>query len=487
MPVEVRFEDHAAHLDVILENALADAAAWRASSLPMHGWVHRSRHTTRCGWTIASRAMGASDDQFVCVGTHPTTSLDSIRDALYADCTRDFHAQAAVLHGDALVDAAVLSVHASHRVGSRFVGVKSVQLQIKPAESTTPTLNYVYVESSGMCVDADGRETYFVVTEPISHHERVSCVKLYRAARRGGVDVVVLAHVQHPLLPLRAMVPWKDMNIVIPRAFSKDLLALTKEAVAYEALVLTTGPFASVWDHTSKQCHVCRKTCGGLWRRRRHHCRCCGAVVCRPCAVLLHCVNRPTTASGGAKTRGRFFAKTTSIAMQPTMTVEKFCARCYVDAKDMSRKHRSATVPVAAAPHQPSRLRTMSNDEWRRRRPSHVTSSSASATSSAIELETPSTMEWWKRCRDRLESSGAAASWVSTTVAEEHPSDVSFVSSPLKDEMAARMEVVNESIAVQCLLLSTMTNIIIATPHSCASGRGECRRIVTSADDVDID
>ncbi|CAK4679940.1 unnamed protein product [Aphanomyces euteiches] len=250
MRVDIHYEEHMAHMEYILKNALADAANWISHGFKA-GW---SIDVDKHGWRVCSRvkAKEATEQKFVCMGKL-YASVSALRDAFYADCDRDLHALAAVVHGDMLIDTSVLSVHARRTPEDpgRFFGVKSMKLSAKGSESSQRALHYVYLEYTGTYVDPQGRATFYIITEPIKQHaaEKVSVVKLYRERADGAtVDAFVRAHV-HTQAAGPVMTLWKEMNMHVPQSLTKDFFPLTKEGSVYESLVLATGPFAPLWDY----------------------------------------------------------------------------------------------------------------------------------------------------------------------------------------------------------------------------------------------
>ncbi|ETW06834.1 hypothetical protein H310_02971 [Aphanomyces invadans] len=453
---------HARHMEFILKKALADTAKWTRHSVKK-GWsVDVDRH----GWRVCSRSLSSSHSSppkrmVVCLGCHHTT-LSSIREGLYADNSRDYLAMAAVLHGSTLFDAAVLNVHSTRTKDDpgQFLGVKSLQVTVA---ANKPPLSYLFLEFSGTCVDPDGRVTFFVLTEPIlaastsCPTEAVSCVKLYRARPdSAGVDVLVRAHFftdgsaqQH----LPKMTAWRGMSMTIQTLLVKDVGVLLQESSLYESLVLTTGAFAPEWDFATKRCNVCEKKCQ-FWNRH-HHCRCCGHVMCGGCLVKLYCVDRSSKSK-----------QHKSVKKAKSLTEEKFCMKCWVRARGDSRKPTSP--PVQSVRHALDTL--------------HPT---MSALETLVRVDAPNTAsiaDWWKSARDEDSFSNLSTSWMSTCADPMHDLPLSTVSasyrsqmsrinsfnlltaSSSKEEIAARMDEVNESIALQTMMLSTMTNIL--TPRS---------------------
>ncbi|CAK4081232.1 unnamed protein product [Aphanomyces euteiches] len=450
MRVDIHYEEHMAHMEYILKNALADAANWISHGFKA-GW---SIDVDKHGWRVCSRvkAKEATEQKFVCMGKL-YASVSALRDAFYADCDRDLHALAAVVHGDMLIDTSVLSVHARRTPEDpgRFFGVKSMKLSAKGSESSKRALHYVYLEYTGTYVDPQGRATFYIITEPIKQHaaEKVSVVKLYRERADGAtVDAFVRAHV-HTQAAGPVMTLWKEMNMHVPQSLTKDFFPLTKEGSVYESLVLATGPFAPLWDYGRKNCNVCDKKCN-MWRRR-HHCRCCGLIMCSGCTVKLHCVNRPSKKKKATK----------------AVAQEKFCTRCWVEARTVARKPRCVTAsstPIesheSALPEDPS-----PEEDF------------------VLLIDPPSkitTAEWWQSMRDLNPNCGPVwngdeASVVSVMSSHHRRTsrlhNFNLITTPSsKEEIAAMMDEMNESIAVQSMLIHTMSSIMTPrSPLTCSS------------------
>ncbi|ETV87062.1 hypothetical protein, variant [Aphanomyces astaci] len=357
------YEKHLGNMERIATLALAGRSGWdKATATPAHGW---SRLTDNAGWQVLSlQAPSPGVHEYLCFGTL-RTSLVALQHAFYVKNTYEFRALSAVMYEDTIADAALLNI--THRqtaadVG-QFFGVKYLKLLVQVLNEEDQEQEYVYLEFSGTRVDALGRRTWFVVTEPvaiksasdsdpsssisssgnsrgshasepfhksISFGERCSCVKLYRETYDGCVEVTVRTkleagggnpeasvklHGSAAALARKAgqLVFWKSMGVFIPSGLAKDLLSLCRTGCVPESVRLTTGSFAPSWEHGNK-CKVCFKFFNLL--RRKHHCRRCGSSMCSACTVALHCVDRPT------KSR-------TSEAV----AVEKFCKSCLVQAK----------------------------------------------------------------------------------------------------------------------------------------------------------
>ncbi|KAF0686917.1 Aste57867_21311 [Aphanomyces stellatus] len=382
------YEKHVRNMERIAALALDGRSGWdKATATHAHGWSPLAEHM---GWEILSLQQHAGVHEYLCLGTMQT-SIEALQEAFYVKNTYELRAVGAVLYEDAIADAALLNVThpRTDEDPGQFFGVKYLKLIVQVVNEEDQEQEYIYLEFSGTRYDAHGRKTFFVISDPVSirphdvatssHHaalssgERCSCVKLYREAPDGTVQVTIRTKLEPGVAAPKAkkamphhhlhgttsvvttskassanhLVFWKSMGLFIPSGLSKDLLGVSREACAAEARRLTTGPFASSWAHGSK-CHVCFKTFNVF--KRKHHCRRCGSSMCGACSVPLHCVDRPT------KSR-------TSHAL----TVEKFCKTCFVQAKGLAARPSSSlsssstmsstnnnTIPDWDAPRLPS-------------------------------------------------------------------------------------------------------------------------------------
>ncbi|OQR85016.1 SET and MYND domain-containing protein 4 [Achlya hypogyna] len=332
---------HVASMDRTLQRALADTVAWDGGRPPPldHSW---GMPLDKDGWRIYSRTLVQPEgQQYVCTGRLHTT-LDALRAALYTERTAHYRAVAAVLYECALLDAAVLNVSLPRTVADpgQFFGVKVLKLQINPVvgDLDRDQHDFVFLEFACTRQDRMGRPVYCVVTEPVSipdkskveanlSVETLSTVKLYRDMGDGNVAVTIKAHIHAAARKQKAapatMVFWKDMGVYLPRSLTKDLMSVTREAFAFQAVLLTTGTFAMTFSKNNKVCSVCCKGAGLL--KRHGHCQHCGEAMCNACTVKLYCVDRPSR-------------KVTD----KLMLQEKFCKQCFVEAKTLrQRSHRS--------------------------------------------------------------------------------------------------------------------------------------------------
>ncbi|RHY53348.1 hypothetical protein DYB38_006145 [Aphanomyces astaci] len=472
---------HARHMEWIVKNALAESGKWTPQSVK-NGWaVDVDRH----GWRVCSKSLPTSSSvrspskrMVVCHGSHQA-SLSTLRDELYADNTRDYLAMAAVLHGASLYDAAVLDVHSTRTPDDpgHFFGVKWLQLTVA---ANKPPVSFLFLEFTGTCIDPQGRVTLFVVTEPIlashgastsrtttSPTEGVSCVKLYRARPDGHVDVFVRAHYTpgSSTSASRRQLPrtttWRGMDMNIPLSLGKDIGPLLQESSLHESLVLTTGEFSPQWDYSTldwilfnrTRCNVCEKK--GMFWHRHHHCRCCGLVMCSGCFVKLHCVRRPSTPK---------WKKPSSHKSLKAVVEVKFCIKCWVHARTEARKQ-----PASVASVHPALDTTLA------------------ALETIVRVGAPNnatTAEWWKSTREGDCMSSIDTSCMSTSASVDTAYDLplstmsasyrshtcrinsfNLLSTPSsRESMAARMDEMNESIALQTMMLSTMTRIL--TPQT---------------------
>ncbi|CAK4721917.1 hypothetical protein LEN26_006742 [Aphanomyces euteiches] len=328
-----KYDKHLEQLNVILAASLADFGHWM-NSRGKPGW--RLLQDKAVWKLFVGHGSNAVGQKYLCSG-NLKIELPDLRDAMH--CERNFHLRAlgALLYGDNFVDAAILH---SREIGQpaspiQFFGVKSLTLRLpstSPDSRKTSEHTFIYLEYSGTHVDDRGCETYFVLTEPVDIGttvsnrigEKLSNVKLYQTNPDGGVDFTVRCHILRAGMAAakQETIFWKDMNVSVPKLLTKDFLHLGKEETIYQAVVLATGSFAEFWDNESKTCSICSK--GGLFVRQ-HHCRRCGYIMCRACTVKLHCVDRPSK-------------KPTN----KSIILEKFCKRCFVGAKGLSARVRSA-------------------------------------------------------------------------------------------------------------------------------------------------
>ncbi|RHY20815.1 hypothetical protein DYB25_002373 [Aphanomyces astaci] len=414
---------HARHMEWIVKNALAESGKWTPQSVK-NGWaVDVDRH----GWRVCSKSLPTSSSvrspskrMVVCHGSHQA-SLSTLRDELYADNTRDYLAMAAVLHGASLYDAAVLDVHSTRTPDDpgHFFGVKWLQLTVA---ANKPPVSFLFLEFTGTCIDPQGRVTLFVVTEPIlashgastsrtttSPTEGVSCVKLYRARPDGHVDVFVRAHYTpgSSTSASRRQLPktttWRGMDMNIPLSLGKDIGPLLQESSLHESLVLTTGEFSPQWDYSTHK------------------------------------------------------------SLKAVVEV-KFCIKCWVHARTEARKQPASVESVHPA-----------------------LDTTLAALETIVRVGAPNnatTAEWWKSTREGDCMSSIDTSCMSTSASVDTAYDLplstmsasyrshtcrinsfNLLSTPSsRESMAARMDEMNESIALQTMMLSTMTRIL--TPQT---------------------
>ncbi|ETV87067.1 hypothetical protein H257_02073, partial [Aphanomyces astaci] len=262
---------------------------------------------------------------------------------MYTSDSFGFRSVCALLYPAHIEDAALLQVmHTADR--SHFFGVKFVALNAPSVtDEIASTKEFLYAEYSGMCVDAHGVSTYFVLTCPLSVTQglraNAGCVKLYRQKSPFVVDVTTQAIVLQKQPRGRGnrgsvglavqyaqsqghLMYWKPLNVLIPRGLAKDLLSLPHEATLPESRQLTTGSFAEAWGHSQK-CVTCQKSFYLL--RPKHHCRHCGWSMCGNCKTALPCVDR-------ARDDG------------VSVSTEKFCKSCLVQARLAA--HRETQPPI---------------------------------------------------------------------------------------------------------------------------------------------
>ncbi|KAF0686916.1 Aste57867_21310 [Aphanomyces stellatus] len=325
--------------------------------------VHRGYHVVSDtnGWSIFHREMPSSTShEYVAFGMLKT-SLVSIVDALFAKDSFEFRSVAALVYQSHLVDATLLDIVHDRTDANRkqFFGVKYLRLNAPTIDTKESHKEFLYVEMSGMCQDADGRPVLYVVTTPLTNtrvHTNVGSVKLYRARAPLVVDVISRAtlHMAHTSSGGEShgsmhvavthaqsqghLMYWKAMNVFIPRALAKDFVPLSHEAALPEMRRLATGPFAQAWGHSAR-CVTCQKKFHLL--RAKHHCRHCGWSMCGACKVLLPCVDRSN---------------------EGTVSEEKFCKACVVQAKlDVSHEppasetHRDLDAFEAISLYSPER------------------------------------------------------------------------------------------------------------------------------------
>ncbi|KAG9410369.1 hypothetical protein AC1031_018402 [Aphanomyces cochlioides] len=330
------YEKHLAHMERLSNLALNGRSGWdKATATPAHGWISM---THKMGWEILSleKHLAAGVHEYLCLGSMNTT-IEALQDAFYVHNTYEFRALCAVLYDDAIVDAAVLNVTHQRTQDDmgQFFGVKYMKLMVHVMNDEDQEQEYIYLEFAGTRRDALGRKTFFVISDPVavkpgkhslSSGQRCSCVKLYREAPDGSVEVTVRTKLEpgiyskEPASTPRTvlknkqhLVFWKSMGVFIPSGLSKDVLCINREVYAPEARRLTTGPFSHSWQHGSK-CSVCMKAFGLL--RRKHHCRRCGSTVCATCTMSLYCVDRPT-----------------KLRTSQPLAAEKFCKSCLAHAR----------------------------------------------------------------------------------------------------------------------------------------------------------
>ncbi|KDO30283.1 hypothetical protein SPRG_19832 [Saprolegnia parasitica CBS 223.65] len=348
------YEKHLANMERIMALALRGHVGWdRSSATATNGW---DAVADKMGWQLfehkpRDRPTSFEMHEYLAVGSLKT-SIAALQEAFYVKNTHDLRALSGVLYEDTLLDAALLNL--THRRTpedpGQFFGVKYLKLSVQVANQEDVDQEYIYLEFAGTRLDAQGRVTYVIITDPVSvrapeHRqssltfgERCSTVKLYRESSNGTVDVVVRAKLQSSRgLPMASrsqsqiaghfgvnnaaqqckaahLVYWKAMGVFLPGGLVKDLMSLPKETSAPEARRLATGPFSTNWNHASKSCIVCSK--GFNLLRRKHHCRRCGEAVCKGCTVSLYCVDRPT-----------------KLTSSSALAKEKFCKTCFVAAK----------------------------------------------------------------------------------------------------------------------------------------------------------
>ncbi|OQR87105.1 hypothetical protein ACHHYP_09547 [Achlya hypogyna] len=343
-------------MERIMKLALVGKSGWdRESATAANGW---DLVTESLGWQVFAhkprdRPSAFDVHEYLALGSMKT-SIAALQEAFYVKNTYDFRALSALLYEDAILDAALLNLTHSRtdEDPGQFFGVKYLKLSVQVMNMEDQEQEYIYLEFSGTRLDAQGRRTFFCITDPVSirpldnrrtkltYGERCSTVKLYRETLHGTVDVVVRAKLQSArstgptpatqssgrgasnqgaanmvqLCKTGYLVYWRAMGMFIPGGLVKDLTVVLKEASAPEARRLTTGPFAANWNAQSKACIMCQK--GFNLLRRKHYCRRCGEAMCKSCAVGLYCVDRPTKSKSSS-----------------ALAKEKFCKACFVAAK----------------------------------------------------------------------------------------------------------------------------------------------------------
>ncbi|EQC26406.1 hypothetical protein SDRG_15751 [Saprolegnia diclina VS20] len=486
------YAKHMANLDSVLQQALSDHIAWHEPTIVLDSsWA---RPLDKNGWRIfAQTSSSAAKATYVCTG-RLHTNLDALRAAIYNERTPAYRSNCAVLYEGALVDAAVLNVsqRRSPTDAGHFLGVKVLKLAISPVVGDLDTTqhDFVFVEYAGTRRDRHGRETYFVISEPMtdptkpkgasSSKESLATVKLYRTADDGSVAVTVRAVIRFAPKAKKqqasTMVLWKDMGVYLPRSLTKDFLSVTREAFAYQALLLTTGSFAPTLSKNTKMCSVCTKSSSLL--RRHGHCQRCGHAMCSACTVKLYCVDRPSRKLS-----------------DKLMVQEKFCKQCFVEAKTLRLRSDYNTDDVASV-HSSNGSVIYIDDpmhasyhEGQVSRSGSVVNSVVGSTCSSHD-DTYSSSSMGSVARKGSVAS-SATTWTSSVKDEALPRKVSAAdarasarqggrparrgslesqsiattssswSSLTKEEMALRIDEMHESIAHQTYLITSMNEMLV--------------------------
>ncbi|KDO28341.1 hypothetical protein SPRG_06580 [Saprolegnia parasitica CBS 223.65] len=484
------YAKHMANLDRVLQLALADPIAWHEPTVLLDkSWA---RPLDKNGWRIFAQT-NSTKATYVCTGRLHTT-LDALRAAFYNERTPAYRSTCAVLYEGALVDAAVLNVsqRRSSADAGHFLGVKVLKLAISPVVGDLDSTqhDFAFVEYAGTRWDRHGRETYFVISEPMADptkpkdaclsNESLATVKLYHTADDSSVAVTVRAVIRFAAKAKKqrsTMVLWKDMGVYLPRSLTKDFLSVTREAFAYQALLLTTGAFALTLSKHTKTCSVCTKSSSLL--RRHGHCQRCGHAMCSACTVKLYCVDRPSR---------RLSDK--------LMVQEKFCKQCFVEAKTMRLRSGSNMDDVASVHcsndsviYIDDPIHASCCDGQASSRSGSVVSSVVGSTSSSHDdMYTSSSMSsmarkgsvastvttWTSSMKDDALSRKVSAGDVragtrqdgrparrGSTESRSVATTSSSWSSLTKEEMALRIDEMHESIAHQNYLITSMNEMLV--------------------------
>ncbi|OQS05160.1 hypothetical protein THRCLA_02664 [Thraustotheca clavata] len=358
------YQKHLANMERIMQIALEKNTGWDVNEVNFQKkW---DLVATTNDWNVYTHKKKKSLYQvheYIATGTMKTT-IEALQEAFYVRNTQEFRALMALLHEEAALDAALLNITHRRTVNDpgQFFGVKYLKLNAQLVNQDDQEIEYFYLEFAGTRVDALGRLTYFIITEPVairslddsipSHvalGERCATVKLYREGVNGTVDVFIRSRLQSlhqgqqkqvkaaltrsQLLSAKmkesCFVFWKSMGVFIPDGLSRDFLALHKESSAPEARRLATGLFTTNWRFSSKLCIVCQKSFNLF--RRKSYCRRCGEAACKSCSISIYCIDRPTQASN-----------------TNTLAKETFCKACFVAAKvdvTQGRKNGNEVYP----------------------------------------------------------------------------------------------------------------------------------------------
>ncbi|KAF0683394.1 Aste57867_24518 [Aphanomyces stellatus] len=365
-------------------------------------------------------------DSTVCTGILNTTMPDIVY-AMYASTTKETQTVSAILLGQAYDDAGVLDTFETRSPDDmyRFGGAKHVSLARKGLFSKAKERRAVYLEAMGTLRDDDDdhvRLYHLVEYIDMAHYETTCAIRpictsltLLHANPDDVKSVLVWAKASY-----YKETPSYLTQMHQPAAYWQRTLALSSLAVSRRLVESTSLVQHWVPNADCKKCSVC--DVGFKTLRPKHHCRCCGEMMCHMC----------------------------SIHIQSPAVIHKYCTKCVLKSRSVrgsrrnnaSRKHTTASIS-SSSPDFPTPPPPMV-DAHGRRLPSPGEEDFL-RTMQAVRGDAPPAVVSSSTMKQSTKTGGPTASALDS------------------------MKALQESIAAQSTLLSTMRETLEKTKHNNAA------------------